>query len=395
MIIPKNYINRDVTIDETFYSFKYSRYLILILTSIFLFTTSIVLAHNPICSERINMQEEVHQLTSDPILNKQDLDIFVQALKDECENVLDDYLGLDDVNQIKANIITTFNKRGSMEGEKASHIIDMFLYDVKANTTDLEEGQYIILKMTSVFNNILNTVELNNEGNESPQVNGQNVTYVYTNADLEFCLIGEKIWVEMKDRTKPSFYFKETSRDEWSVYLEQYDWSNKKVALDLHRSKVLVNGDDIYTIESIGKDEMNPQMVKSIAEINDGTNPLSSSINKALIAGTGISVSEVSNHSASNNTAVKKKRIEAKDASNIIFAEIGTNNSVGEFKLTSEKSWKLLLGENSKASYKQTGIDQWSVYLKDSSSGENVRIDLWTKEILFNELVRYSVIDAQ
>lgn len=82
------------------------------------------------------------------------------------------------------------------------------------------------------------------------QVNGKNVMSVTTTNNLTFTSVGDKKWAELSVDGKPSFYFNETGRDQWSVYLQQVDYAPKKLALDLWQKKVKVNGSPLYDISS-------------------------------------------------------------------------------------------------------------------------------------------------
>jgi hypothetical protein len=81
------------------------------------------------------------------------------------------------------------------------------------------------------------------------QVNGRNVTYVaYTGSENgTFEQTGEKTWKEYKSGN-PSAHatFKETHRDDWSVYLQKSDGA--RLQLDLHTKKINFNNNFLFTI---------------------------------------------------------------------------------------------------------------------------------------------------
>jgi hypothetical protein len=82
-----------------------------------------------------------------------------------------------------------------------------------------------------------------------PAVKGPNVRGVYY-AGGAFKSTGPGQWSELKTgKAQPHATFKETGRDEWSVYLKKHDGAS--VQLDLWKKKVIVNGNETYTIDRV------------------------------------------------------------------------------------------------------------------------------------------------
>jgi thiol-activated cytolysin len=68
-------------------------------------------------------------------------------------------------------------------------------------------------------------------------------------------------------------------------------------------------------------------------------------------------------------------------------AEVSFGDGVvqGLFTQTGDKSWSRLNPDRSVVSgFTETGRDEWSVYLRESSSNTTVQIDLWTKKVTLN-----------
>ncbi len=110
---------------------------------------------------------------------------------------------------------------------------------------------------TSVVNTNTNTSTNSNNGNEQlttkgadsnstkKNINGQNVCKVSFNTNQGlgyFKLNTAGKWVEGNEKTSNEFSFKETGRDEWSVYLRD-DSRKTNIQLDLHRKKVMYSTD--------------------------------------------------------------------------------------------------------------------------------------------------------
>ncbi len=83
-------------------------------------------------------------------------------------------------------------------------------------------------------------------------VNGRNVKAV-SHAQGSFMALGNGNWKEANDRGETTFKFKETGRDDWSVYLLDKS-RNVTIQLDLHRKMVVYTDStqrfDLYPIAS-------------------------------------------------------------------------------------------------------------------------------------------------
>lgn len=69
------------------------------------------------------------------------------------------------------------------------------------------------------------------------RINGRLVTEIRTNAGNSLRMGRGGRWTEYNSRGVPEFYFRETHRDQWSVYLRD-DSRNMKMQIDVHRNWV-------------------------------------------------------------------------------------------------------------------------------------------------------------
>jgi hypothetical protein len=83
-------------------------------------------------------------------------------------------------------------------------------------------------------------------------VNGRNVKAV-SHSQGSFMALGNGNWQEANDKGETTFNFKETGRDDWSVYLLDKS-RNVTLQLDLHRKMVVYTDStqhfDLYPIAS-------------------------------------------------------------------------------------------------------------------------------------------------
>ena len=175
------------------------------------------------------------------------------------------------------------------------------------------------------------------------QVNGRNVTFVkFGNNSSSFLGSyiqrgGNKQWVEEgRKQGVANFKFQETHRDDWSVYLVDRS-RGVKIQLDLHTKKVMYSD----------KRNSKPRVLYNITERYAGAN--------------GWTVSEVKFGNNSNRT-------------------------LGSYVQKNSKSWV----EKNKTgrvvfNFRETGRDEWSVYLRDDSRGVNIQLDLHTKKVMYSD----------
>lgn len=73
------------------------------------------------------------------------------------------------------------------------------------------------------------------------QTTGRNVTAVTVDAGpgVQYVKQGPDRWVELDARGRPTFYFRERARDDWSVYLVDAS-RGIEIQIDLHRRKVTI-----------------------------------------------------------------------------------------------------------------------------------------------------------
>lgn len=193
---------------------------------------------------------------------------------------------------------------------------------------------------------------------QSSQVNGRNVTFVkFGNSSSAFLGSyiqrgGDKQWVEEGTRQGvANFKFRETHRDDWSVYLVD-ESRGVNIQLDLHTKKVMYS------------DKKNPtrRALYNITERYQGANGWT--------------------------------------ACNVAFGH-ASGGVLGNFVQTNNTSW-VEKNASGKAvfNFKETGRDEWSVYLKDSSRGVNIQLDLHTKKVMYSDpksprRVQYTIKSAR
>ncbi|MFK7972202.1 MAG: hypothetical protein AB8F95_17665 [Bacteroidia bacterium] len=167
--------------------------------------------------------------------------------------------------------------------------------------------------------------------------NVSHVKYDGTNSG-EFQYTSYNGWVEYKaNNAKAHATFKETHRDEWTVYLKKSDGASVK--LNLHTKKVIVNNRPSFSITSATAASPNGRNVTWVT--GDALKP-------------------------------------------------------SIFKQTGAKTWQeIKVGERGvHATFTETQRDAWSVYLR-KSDGARIQIDLHTKKIKVNNSTLYTIIDSR
>ena len=160
-------------------------------------------------------------------------------------------------------------------------------------------------------------------------VNGHNVNVVNA-GQATFRQISQKQWVEQNSAGKRVFSFKETHRDDWSVYL--HDTSrNVRLQLDMHR-------------KIVGYSDTNNPTKRDLYRITASSSKMSGWLVKRV---------------KFNNGAFVYK-------GNKRWVEKGSRNQ-NRFNFT------------------EVARDDWSVYLKDSSRNAHIQLDLHTRKIMYNE----------
>ena len=173
------------------------------------------------------------------------------------------------------------------------------------------------------------------------QVNGQNVTFIkFGNASGflgTYIQKSGKTWVEEgKQQGVSNFTFKETHRDEWSVYLVDAS-RGVNIQLDLHTKKVMYS---------------------------DRNNPTSRELYNIIEQYSGVN----------GWTAMSAKFVTS-------------DNNRGFFAHTSGKTWEETnrRNPNTKFTFQEVGRDEWSVYLHDASRGVNIQLDLHRKKVVYSD----------
>ncbi len=117
--------------------------------------------------------------------------------------------------------------------------------------TEIEIASYEVLcvrqSASATPTSSLRTREANRSAERRPavqQVNGYNVKYVQYRGEFgigTFAEMGSKSWVENSGAGR-TFHFRETSRDEWSVYLLELS-QNVSVQIDLYKKEIYIHWD--------------------------------------------------------------------------------------------------------------------------------------------------------
>ncbi len=147
-----------------------------------------------------------------------------------------------------------------------------------------------------------------------------------------FTQIATNKWMEKGENT---YYFNETHRDEWSVYLKDNS-RGVNIQLDLHTKKVMYS------------DSNSPRR-----ELYD-----------------------VMHASAKVGGYLAK-----------VVSFEGGGKHLGYFKNTNGKSW-VETGtsiNDTRFNFTEVGRDEWSVYLKDASRGVNIQLDLHTMKVMYSD----------
>lgn len=167
------------------------------------------------------------------------------------------------------------------------------------------------------------------------QVNGRNVKLVYF-AQGKFVANGGNSWTEMGNNGG-RFNFKETHRDDWSVYLVD---SSRNVTLQL----------DLHTKMIYYSDPNTPR--------------------RPQYAITNVSAPQATVPNSSGG-------INGRNVSKVWYPG-------GNFKHKGSGRW-VEKNDNGKYNFQETHRDDWSVYLVDNSRGVNIQMDLHTKEIYYSD----------
>ena len=193
------------------------------------------------------------------------------------------------------------------------------------------------------------------------QVNGRNVQAVLTTSGLTYSSDGGKNWTEFASNGTIKTQYKETKRDAWSVYLTDKRNSRNRLAIDLYKKKVKLNGKAIHTIKGSSVRPKAPQKENDVKQEKE------------------------TNSTKPNGTNVKS----VKTTKDVFFI------------LTGNKAWTEYDANGStKAQYRETRRDAWSVYLTDTKrSTRRIIIDLYQGKVKQNGVdlhtVKSSSIDVQ
>lgn len=148
--------------------------------------------------------------------------------------------------------------------------------------------------------------------------------------------ISPNAWKETDAQGKTTFKFAETTRDQWSVYLE--DPSRKvNIQIDLHRKKV---------------------------RYSDPNTPIRDQY-------------DVLSAAAVNGWMISEAMFGSLD---------GSGKQLGSYFQTSPEAWYERNPQGKKTfDFKETNRDDWSVYLLDSSREVSIQIDIWTKKVFYSD----------
>jgi hypothetical protein len=149
--------------------------------------------------------------------------------------------------------------------------------------------------------------------------------------------VGEQQWVEQNRQGQTTFTFRETQRDDWSVYLHDAS-RNASLQLDLHRKRVGYS------------DTNNPQMRDIYAIESSAAAP-----------------------------------VNGRNVSAVEFGD-GSGQVLGTFRQVGEQQW---VEQNRQGqttfSFQETQRDDWSVYLHDASRNASLQLDLHRKRVGYSD----------
>ena len=173
------------------------------------------------------------------------------------------------------------------------------------------------------------------------QTNGRNVVLVEYSANGQtpgtFRQLESGRWMENGGAGGTEYTFVENNRDEWSVYLRDPQ-RNVTIQLDLHTKKVM------YT------DPSSPER-REIYQIRNALD-----------------------------------RMNGPNATRVAYTD-GSGKEIGVFVNTQAGMWaeRELPGRTTKYQFRETGRDEWSVYLQDDSRNVSIQLDLHTRKVMYAE----------
>jgi len=193
-------------------------------------------------------------------------------------------------------------------------------------------------------------------------VNGFSVTQVSHAQQGQFQQVGQGQWQETSDAGGDGFRFQETGRDEWSVYLLDSS-RNVRIQLDLYRNLVLYGDDSspemrpLYGIVGVRGDAGSSAAAPPEPEAPPPPPPPQPEPQQAPLNANGLSVTRVA---------------------------YGVNGeATGEIRQIGAGEWEERGDSGGRAHFRETGRDEWSVYLDDSSRGVRLQLDLHRRLVLY------------
>ena len=161
--------------------------------------------------------------------------------------------------------------------------------------------------------------------------NGRNVNVVNFSGggNGTFRQVSRNQWIEQNAQGQRKFAFRETHRDDWSVYLHDRS-RNVRIQLDLHRKMV-------------GYSDSNNPNTRDLYRISGVSSKLSGWLVRQVNFNNGAFISKGGRR----------------------WVETGSQNEV-------------------RFHFSEVARDDWSVYLKDNSRNVHIQLDLHTRKIMYN-----------
>jgi len=189
------------------------------------------------------------------------------------------------------------------------------------------------------------------------KANGRDVTdVVFASGGVtrgQYRQVGAGTWEESAAGGGGSFQFQEAGRDDWSVYLRDSS-RGVDIQLDLWRKQVL------YSQDGGGE----KRALYDITAANAGGAPGSNSVSPVVEPASAINANGRTVTDATYSTG---------------------GQAQGHFRQVGPGQWREESSSGGGYAFEEVARDDWSVYLRDSSRGVDIQLDLWRKQVLYSE----------
>ncbi len=193
------------------------------------------------------------------------------------------------------------------------------------------------------------------------KANGRDVTdVVFASGGVtrgQYRQVGAGKWEESAAGGGGSFQFQEAGRDDWSVYLRDSS-RGVDIQLDLWRKQVL------YSQDGGGE----KRALYDITAANAGGVPGSNSVSPVV------------------SPVVEPASAISANGRNVTDATYSAGGQAqGHFRQVGPGQWREESSSGGGFAFEEIARDDWSVYLRDSSRGVDIQLDLWRKQVLYSQ----------